>query len=92
MICILCIKLYSNNFDFLDLNVQVFVGGLSLEADQKKCKSCHIAVGSPGRVRQLIDNGWLKTKTIRLFILDEADKLMEESFLDDVTYAFNGFY
>jgi len=60
---------------------------MSLETDQGKCKSCHIAVGTPGRVRQLIDNNFLKTKTIRLFILDEADKLMEESFVEDITYA-----
>jgi ATP-dependent RNA helicase DDX20 len=35
-------------------------------------------------VKQLIEKGALKTKTIRLFILDEADKLMEDSFADDV--------
>lgn len=64
--------------------MQVFIGGLPLETDQEKCKTCHIAVGTPGRVKQLIEKGCLKTKTMRVFILDEADKLMEESFADDV--------
>lgn len=68
----------------LGLNVQVFVGGLPVEADLEKFKSCHIAVGTPGRVKQLIEKGALKPKTMRLFILDEADKLMEDSFADDV--------
>lgn len=68
----------------LGLNVQVFIGGLPVETDVEKCKLCHIAVGTPGRVKQLIEKGALKPKTMRLFILDEADKLMEDSFADDV--------
>ena len=62
----------------------MFIGGLPLDVDEEKCKLCHIAVGTPGRVRQLIDKGSLKTKTIRLFILDECDKLMEDSFSEDI--------
>lgn len=64
--------------------MQVFIGGLPLETDQEKCKKCQIAVGTPGRVKQLIEKGSLKTNTVRVFILDEADKLMEDSFADDV--------
>lgn len=74
----------TSTFSFVGLNVQVFIGGLPVEADLAKCKSCHIAVGTPGRVKQLIEKGALKPKSMRLFILDEADKLMEESFSDDV--------
>lgn len=38
----------------------------------------------PGRVKQLIENDMLKTESIRLFILDEADKLLEESFQEQI--------
>lgn len=31
-----------------------------------------------GRIKQLIDLGMLSTASIRLFVLDEADKLLEE--------------
>ena len=41
-------------------------------------------MGTPGRVRQLIEKGALKPKTMRLFILDEADKLMEDAFQEDI--------
>jgi ATP-dependent RNA helicase DDX20 len=44
----------------LGLNVQVFIGGLPVDTDLSKCKSCHIAVGTPGRVKQLIEKGALK--------------------------------
>ena len=33
-----------------------------------------------GRVKSLIEEGVFKTDSIRMFILDEADKLLEESF------------
>ena len=64
--------------------MQVFIGGLPLEVDQEKCKACHVAVGTPGRVRQLMEKGLLKPKTMRLLVLDEADKLMEDSFAADI--------
>ena len=33
-----------------------------------------------GRVKQLIDEGHLSTDSVRLFVLDEADKLLEQGF------------
>ncbi|KZS09201.1 DEAD box ATP-dependent RNA Helicase [Daphnia magna] len=81
--------IYTIGSELPGLNVQVFIGGLPVEADLAKCKSCHIAVGTPGRVKQLIEKGALKPKSMRLFILDEADKLMEESFSDDVMWIFS---
>ena len=71
-------------FEFTGLNVQVFIGGLPLVVDEQKSKSCHIAVGTPGRVRQLLEKKSINPQTIRLFVLDEADKLMEESFAEDI--------
>lgn len=39
----------------------------------------------PGRIKQLIELNYLNTASIRLFILDEADKLLEEgSFQDQI--------
>ena len=42
----------------------------------------------PGRVKQLIESGVLRTESIRLFVLDEADKLLEESFQDQIKYEY----
>ena len=44
-------------------------------------------MGSPGRVKHLIQMGYLKTSNIRLFVLDEADQLMEPNFLKDIKYV-----
>lgn len=71
------------------LKVEVFIGGTAIEGDKKKSKDCHIAVGAPGRIRHLIEKDFLKVDNVRLFILDEADKLMETSFQKDINYIFS---
>lgn len=69
--------------------MECFIGGLPLDVDRTKCKSCHIAVGTPGRIKQLIQDGNLNTGSVKVFILDEADKLTEDSFQDDITEIYN---
>ncbi|XP_068917895.1 probable ATP-dependent RNA helicase DDX20 isoform X2 [Tenebrio molitor] len=71
------------------LVIESFIGGMPLEADIQKAKLCHIAVGAPGRVKHLIKMGALSTKSVRLFVLDEADKLMESSFQIDINEIYN---
>ncbi|KAF9435544.1 DEAD (Asp-Glu-Ala-Asp) box polypeptide 20 [Entomortierella beljakovae] len=61
-----------------------FIGGIPIQADKENLKCCSIVVGTPGRVRSLITSGHLSTSQIRLLVLDEADKLMEDPFKDDV--------
>ena len=60
---------------------------MPLVTDKKNIKKCQIAVGAPGRVKHLIEEGSMKVDSIRLFVLDEADKLMEESFRNDIRYG-----
>ncbi|KAM4700052.1 putative ATP-dependent RNA helicase DDX20 [Discoglossus pictus] len=72
------------------LECHVFIGGTPLPQDKIRLKKCHIAVGSPGRIKQLIEIGFLNTSFIRLFILDEADKLLEEgSFQDQINWIYS---
>ena len=40
--------------------------------------SSHVVVGTPGTVKRWISTGYLKMQTIRIFVLDEADKMVEE--------------
>ncbi|KAM3933122.1 putative ATP-dependent RNA helicase DDX20 [Leptodactylus fuscus] len=72
------------------LECHVFIGGTPLPQDKARLKKCHIAVGSPGRIKQLIEIGYLNTSSIRLFILDEADKLLEEgSFQEQINWIYS---
>ncbi|KAK2851491.1 hypothetical protein Q5P01_007767 [Channa striata] len=72
------------------LECHVFIGGRPVSQDKLHLKKCHIAVGSPGRIKQLIELGMLSTASIRLFVLDEADKLLEEgSFQEQINWIFS---
>uniref|UniRef100_A0A1B6LV17 RNA helicase n=1 Tax=Graphocephala atropunctata TaxID=36148 RepID=A0A1B6LV17_9HEMI len=66
-----------------------FVGGYPLSLDTSKAVGCHIAVGAPGRMKHLIDKEILNTEHVRLFVLDEADKLMEKMFVNDINVIFS---
>ncbi|XP_078676643.1 uncharacterized protein LOC144913680 [Branchiostoma floridae x Branchiostoma belcheri] len=72
------------------LKCHVFIGGLPVHEDKQKLRKCHIAIGSPGRIKQLIELGLLKTSSIRLFVLDEADKLLETgSFQEQINWIYS---
>ncbi|KAM6218195.1 putative ATP-dependent RNA helicase DDX20 [Rhynchocyon petersi] len=72
------------------LECHVFIGGTPLSQDKTRLKKCHVAVGSPGRIKQLIELDYLNPASIRLFILDEADKLLEEgSFQEQINWIYS---
>ena len=52
-------------------------------------RRCHVVVGTPGRIRQMVEEGHLSCNSVRLFCLDEADKMMEKSFKNDVIFVYN---
>uniref|UniRef100_F1KVJ5 ATP-dependent RNA helicase DDX20 n=1 Tax=Ascaris suum TaxID=6253 RepID=F1KVJ5_ASCSU len=73
------------------IHVGVFVGGGRSVADDIKeiRKGVHIAVGTTGRLCQLVNDDLLPTNHVHLFVLDEADKLMEENFQKDINFLFS---
>ncbi|KAL1269806.1 hypothetical protein QQF64_032095 [Cirrhinus molitorella] len=75
------------------LECHVFIGGRPISQDKLNLKKCHIAIGSPGRIKQLIEMEALTTSSIRLFVLDEADKLLEDdissSFQEQINWIFS---
>lgn len=66
----------------------MFIGGLPTQDDIHRAqRPCQVAVGTPGRLRALIESRALATDTIRQFVLDEADRLMESSFSKDIKFS-----
>ncbi|GFY43240.1 probable ATP-dependent RNA helicase DDX20 [Trichonephila inaurata madagascariensis] len=74
--------------EFEKLRCNSFIGGLPVSDDQKVAHDCQIAVGTPGRIKQLISSNILRTNAIRLFVLDEADELLQPSFKSDINDIF----
>jgi len=63
----------------------LLIGGTSLDRQIDKLKKKpHIVVGSPGRIRELITMGKLKTHAVGVVVIDEADRLLIEEGLPTI--------
>jgi superfamily II DNA/RNA helicase len=62
--------------------VGLFIGGTSLKADETALreKTPCIAVGTPGRVEDLVSRGAMDLSTLKLLVLDEVDRMLDGSF------------
>ena len=70
---------------FMGLKVLSATGGNALRNDIMTLKAgVHFVVGTPGRVYDLIRRGDLMVDQIRYVILDEADQMLEDLFLEQV--------
>nr|CAH0112633.1 unnamed protein product [Daphnia galeata] len=61
------------------IKVGVFFGGLNIAKDEQTLKAnCpHIVVGTPGRILALVRSKKLNLRTLKHFVLDECDKMLE---------------
>ena len=67
--------------DFMNFTVHCCVGGKSIDEDIRVLQAgAHIISGTPGRVYDMIKRGVLKTRSIKLLILDEADEMLSHGF------------
>ena len=51
-------------------------------------RGIHVVVGTPGRVLDHIRRGTLRLDRIQYFILDEADRMLDMGFIDDIRAVF----
>lgn len=60
-------------------------GGIPMKPQLDSLRhGAHIIVGTPGRVQKHLDNQTLSLKRLRTLVLDEADRMLDMGFLDDV--------
>ena len=60
----------------------LLIGGTLIDRQIEKLKKKpHIVVGSPGRIRELIQLGKLKAHQVKSLVIDEADRLLVEESL-----------
>jgi len=60
-------------------------GGTSMLAQKAALRSgADIVVGTPGRVLDLLQRGWLNLSTISQLVLDEADEMLSMGFYEDL--------
>lgn len=63
----------------------VVMGKQSMEVQQKELRQrVHVVVGTPGRCLDHIEKGNINLTQIKYFIIDEADKMLDLGFVDQV--------
>lgn len=76
------IKEYSK---YTDIKHTVIFGGVKQGKQVDKLKrGVHILVATPGRLLDLIDQGYISLADVRLFVLDEADRMLDMGFIHDI--------
>jgi len=61
-------------------------GGTSYVPQIKDLKKAEIVVGTPGRVMDMMNKGHISPSDINTFVLDEADKMIDMGFYDDMVF------
>ncbi|MFA7124307.1 MAG: DEAD/DEAH box helicase, partial [Candidatus Delongbacteria bacterium] len=69
----------------LNLKNKVIFGGVSQHAQVSALKSgVDIIIATPGRLLDLMGQGYISLKDIEYFVLDEADRMLDMGFIHDI--------
>ena len=67
------------------LKIAPFYGGQNILVQLDKLKSgIDVAIGTPGRVMDLMRRGKLPLDNLQFMVLDEADEMLDMGFIDDI--------
>lgn len=70
---------------FMSISITALYGGVKLSAQQKKLnKVPDIVVSTPGRLLEHVAFGNITLSNIAFLVLDEADRMLDMGFIDDV--------
>jgi len=70
---------------YLTVKVRACIGGHSMAEDRRAFRQgVHVVSGTPGRLQELIKSGDLPTSHIKLFIIDEADEMLNAGFKEKI--------
>jgi ATP-dependent RNA helicase RhlE len=59
-------------------------GGVPLKAQAQEAKNAHVIIATPGRLQDLVDRGLLSLDSVRVLVLDEADRMLDMGFKPQV--------
>lgn len=84
----------SNLGKYMKIRPIVCVGGSDINHTRKDLDTdeCVILIGTPGRIIDLCQRGYINLKTTKLMVIDEADEMLSSNFADqirDIVYSLN---
>ncbi len=75
--------------EYMNIKILACVGGTVVRDDILALREgIHLVIGTPGRVYDLISRNELRTSSIRTFVLDEADQMLDRGFKDQIYEIF----
>jgi ATP-dependent RNA helicase DeaD len=69
---------------YVHIKTIAIFGGVGIGPQIEKLQLVEIVVGTPGRILDHLERGTLKLSHVKIFVLDEADKMFEMGFIEDV--------
>lgn len=66
------------------LNIVSIYGGVAINPQMSKLQRADIVVGTPGRILDHLSRGTLNLDHVKLLVLDEADRMLDMGFQEDV--------
>jgi translation initiation factor 4A len=74
---------------FLNLRIHACVGGTKVRDDMDALKKgCHVVVGTPGRLQDMIHRNCLDVQRVSMMVIDEADEMLSRGFKDQIRTIF----
>lgn len=71
------------------VTIAAIYGGVAIDPQIDKLRHATIIVGTPGRLLDHLSRGTLRLSGVRTLVLDEADKMLDMGFIDDIRKIIN---
>ena len=69
-----------------NIKVVTLCGGVALRGQRASLEhGAHVVVGTPGRIMDHLERGYLTLEGLNTLVLDEADRMLDMGFMDDIT-------
>ena len=82
-------------FKFFTRGMRIFsvccVGGMSISRQISELRhNCNLIIGTPGRLKDLIERRMINLSKFNTVVLDEADRMLDMGFINDTRFIMNG--
>lgn len=71
------------------LNIAAIYGGVAIQPQIKQLEYADIVIGTPGRILDHLERNTIDLSKIKTLVLDEADRMLDMGFIDDVSAIIN---
>jgi ATP-dependent RNA helicase DeaD len=69
---------------FMKIKTALIYGGVAINSQINDLKKAHIVIATPGRILDHINRRTIDLNNVKTLVLDEADKMFEMGFIDDI--------